>query len=151
MRTDSECLRHAQPWVPITALMITRHADSELVVRCPESLHCLRGAPVTDGQIAPHFRNVPGLCPWIGVRVHTTAPRCGCRPFITTRQLRIVLRGGRPWGPMSSIGCPGGCHVFAPIQAGRIGPHSYRPCPWIGIGVVDKGLHPPILDPQDYR
>ncbi|MGW0178652.1 hypothetical protein [Nocardia sp. NPDC003345] len=146
------CALHTEPWIPLAALSIAHHDENELVVRCPESLHCLRGALVTGGQIAPHFRNVEGLCPWIGVGVRDTVPPCGCRAFITTRQLRIVTHHGRtPWGPTASIACPGGCRDFAPIRAGRIGPHGHHPCPWIGIRVVDKGLHPPLLCAQDYR
>ncbi|MFI6315773.1 hypothetical protein ACIBEK_37195 [Nocardia fusca] len=147
MPTETACTQHTQPWIPLAALTIKNDDPGELLVRCPESLHCLRGALVTGGQIATHFRNVPGLCPWIGVGVHPTPPPCGCRPFITTRQLRIAVRGEKPWGPLSSIGCPGGCREFAPIRAGCIGPHNHRPCPWTGIRVLDKGRHPPLLHP----
>lgn len=146
------CELHTGPWVPLAALVIARHDGGELVIRCPESLYCLRGALVTGGQIAPHFRNVAGLCPWIGVGVRRTAPPCGCGPFITTRQLRTVTHHGRtPWGPIASIACPGGCRDFAPVRAGRIGPHGHRPCPWTGIRVVEKGLYPPLLTTEDYR
>ncbi|MEU1983822.1 hypothetical protein [Nocardia sp. NPDC019395] len=141
-----------EPWVPLGALTIARHDEDELIIRCPDSLYCLRGALVTGGQIAPHFRNVAGLCPWIGVGVLHTAPPCGCGPFITTRQLRIVIRhGGTPWGQIASIACPGGCREFASVRAGRIGPHSHPPCPWTGTRVVEKGLYPPLLTAQDYR
>lgn len=146
------CELHTEPWVPSTALTVSHHDGDELVIRCPDSLYCLRGALVTGGQIAPHFRNVPGLCPWIGVGVHRTGPPCGCHPFITTRQLRIVTHHGRtPWGPIAAIACPGGCREFAPIQDNRIGPHGYRRCPWTGIRLIDQGLYPPLLCAQDYQ
>lgn len=146
------CELHTEPWVRLTALDIARHDEEELIIRCPESLFCLRGAQVIGGQIAPHFRNVAGLCPWIGVGVRDTAPPCGCEPFITTRQPRIVIHhGGRPWGPIASISCPGGCPEFAPVRAGRIGPHGFSPCPWTGIHVVEKGLYPPVLTAKDYQ
>lgn len=127
------CELHTEPWVPLVALTITRHDHRELIVRCPDSLFCLRGALVAGGQIAPHFRNVAGLCPWIGVGVRQTTPSCGCGPFITTRQLRIVTHHGRtPWGPIASIACPGGCREFAPIQAGRIARTVTGPAPGPG-------------------
>ncbi|MFI5715306.1 hypothetical protein [Nocardia sp. NPDC051750] len=90
---------------------------------------------------------------WIGVGVRDTAPPCGCGPFITTRQLRIVTHHGRkPWGPLAAIACPGGCREFAPVQDdGSIGRHGCPACPWTGIQVVEKGLYPPLLAAQDYR
>ncbi|MGI5221712.1 hypothetical protein [Nocardia sp. CA-290969] len=146
------CTLHTDPWVPLSVLSVARHDESELIVRCPDSLYCLRRTLVTGGRIAPHFRNVAGLCPWIGVGVRPTAPPCGCLPFITTRQLRIVTHHGRtPWGPIASIACPGDCPEFAPIQAGRIGPHGPQPCSWAGIRVVEKGLYPPLLTAEDYQ
>ncbi|NUS92326.1 MAG: hypothetical protein HOQ36_07895 [Nocardia sp.] len=115
-------------------------------VRCPEALYCLTGAPVVDGWIGPHDRNVTGVCPWIGVRVLDGRPGCGCGPTITTRQLRIVLReGGRPDGAIRSIGCPGrGCGEIVRSGDGRIGCHG-GPCPWVGAHILDRGRHPPIL------
>lgn len=148
MTTDPAppCHRHSVPWVIGAMLEWIPDTHPHPCVRCPESLCCLKGAPVIEGRIGDHDRNVTGLCPWIGVPVLETVPGCRCEPTITTRQLRIVLReGGRPDGVVRSIGCPGrGCGAIVPLAGGRIGAHG-RPCPWVGARVVDPGAHPPIL------
>jgi hypothetical protein len=38
-------------------------------VRCPETQHCLRLAPLEDGRLGRHVRNVPGPCIWVGATV----------------------------------------------------------------------------------
>ncbi|MGW5386587.1 hypothetical protein [Nocardia sp. NPDC003963] len=99
-----------------------------------------------EGRIGEHDRNVTGICPWIGVPVLDIGARCGCAPTVTTRQLRIVLRaGGRPDGAVRSVGCPGrDCREIVSAATGRIGAHG-GPCPWVGVHIIDRGAHPPIL------
>ncbi len=141
-----QCADHAVPWLTAGLLDWTHSTRPHRRVRCPEYLFCLKGAPVVDGHIGDHERNVSGICPWIGVRVVDSVPGCGCGPTITTRQLRIVLRVDcRPNGAIRSVGCPGsGCREIVRLVQGRIGPHA-GPCPWVGVEVIDRGPHPPIL------
>lgn len=143
------CSDHSDPWVTLQVLGDIRYRGGYPLIRCPESEHCLLGAVLIDGRIAVHDRNVAGTCPWVGLRVAETLPACGCETFITTRQLRIVLRrNGHPAAPIHSINCPGNCRAFAPVDDGRIGPHGSFRCPWTGIQVVDRGMHPPLLTPE---
>ncbi|MFI5721105.1 hypothetical protein [Nocardia sp. NPDC051750] len=113
--------------------------------RCPDP-HCLRAAAVVAGRISDHDhgRNVPGPCPWVGVRVAPGPPPCGCGPYITAGQLRIVCHHqGHPRGAVTAISCPGGCANLAPVRDGRIGAHDH--CPWAGVAVRAIGLYPPLL------
>ncbi|WP_328389953.1 hypothetical protein [Nocardia sp. NBC_00416] len=123
---------------------VAREEGRPVRCRCPESEHCLLGADIVDGRIAVHPRNVTGPCPWVDMRVRDLPLACGCAPYITTRQLRIVLRrGGSPNGQPYAIGCPGNCRGLVDIQERLIAGHGR--CPWAGALVLDSGLHPPIL------
>ncbi|WP_040833765.1 hypothetical protein [Nocardia brevicatena] len=116
-------------------------------------------APVDHtGHITRHPRTVPGACPWVGVRVvgdtHTVCS-CGKPPYITTRQLRIVLRKGNfPFGPVRDLRCPGSLHCldYAPVDVhGMIGDNARDiplQCPWVGVRVHNRGLPPALLDPE---
>jgi hypothetical protein len=147
-----ECACAAGPWLTTDVLESARYRGSPSMIRCPDSEYCLRGAEIVNGRIVEHPRNVPGVCPWTGVRVVESGRGCGCGPYITTRQLRIVMRlGGHPSRRIYAIGCPGGCRKFATVAGGRIVEHGYVRCPWEGVRVLDAGRYPPLFRHEDYR
>jgi len=149
MTGNNVCEYHTDPWIVVDMLGRFRYSDGVPVVRCPESGFCLRGAPIVAGRIAFHFRNVPGSCPWVDIQVAETMPTCGCEPYITTRQLRIVLRvGGYPRGVIRAINCPGGCTGLVSVDRDRITEHRGGACRWSGIRIIDRGWYPPILVPE---
>ncbi|MGW5385623.1 hypothetical protein [Nocardia sp. NPDC003963] len=117
--------------------------------RCPETLHCLHGTTVVDSRVAEHWRNVPGECPWVGIRVtgHTVCP-AGHRPWISSRQLRSGVHRDRA-GSITTIGCPGLCPVRnVTIVAGRVSEHlrdSRTVCPWSGTRIISRDFPPPLL------
>ncbi|GGL25100.1 hypothetical protein [Nocardia jinanensis] len=117
--------------------------------RCPETLHCLHGAAVVSGRVAEHWRNVPGECPWVGMKV-TDCVVCplGHRPWISSRQLRSPLFRNRA-GSITTIACPGLCPVRnVTIVDGRVGEHlrdSRTVCAWSGTRIVSRDFPPPLL------
>ena len=148
MPTESSCSCGDEPWILLAMLSVSETDEGSVVVRCTDSLHCLRGGPVVDGRIGEHHRNVAGVCPWLGMRVRLRRPECGCAAFITTRQLRIVLRAGlHPRGEIRSVPCPG-CGRFVSTPDGCLEQHADGRCPWVGVKVLDKGFHPPLLGPE---
>lgn len=120
--------------------------------RCPETLHCLHGTTVAHGRVADHWRNVPGECPWVGMKVtdHVACP-CGHRPWISSRQLRSPVHRDHS-GIITAIGCPGLCPSRnVTLVDGRIGDHlrdSRTICPWSGISIVTTDFAPPLLIPR---
>jgi hypothetical protein len=148
MTIEGLCACGDEPWVVLGMLTVSRCDEDGLIVRCPDSLHCLRGAAVVDGRIGEHHRNVPGVCPWLGMRVRLHPPECGCPARITTRQLRIVLRAGcHPRGEIRSVPCPG-CKCFVSTPDGVFERHGDGRCSWAGVKVVAEGFPPPLLGPE---
>ena len=141
-----ECRR--RPWVTIAMLGGIHYVrdDGTPLVRCPDRDHCLRGAPIVHGHLGEHWRNMPvPECQWAGIRVRDNMPcRCGGRPWINARTLKIVgYQGGWPTGPLRSVGCPGCRYRIADVQRSRIVPHSRvagEPCAWSGIHVESPAV-----------
>lgn len=146
MPTSCNC---RAPWVYADMLGgIKAGIDGVQFVACPETLHCLRRAPIVDGAIGAHFRNVPGMCPWVEVRVRQTAPPCGCTPAVTTRQLGAHVIQNRTFkGRAHAVFCPG-CHTLALIENNRFVDHHHGRCPWIGVRLLEQGTYPPLFTPQ---
>ncbi|MGA6208260.1 hypothetical protein [Nocardia testacea] len=117
--------------------------------RCPETRYCLHGTTVLDGRVAEHWRNVPGECPWAGMKVteYAVCP-LGHRPWISSRQLRGAVHRDSA-GAITAIGCPGLCPVRnVTVVDGLVGEHlrdSHTVCQWSGTRIVSRDFPPPLL------
>ncbi|MEU2141981.1 hypothetical protein [Nocardia rhamnosiphila] len=142
----SACDCRIEPWIHL-GMLITKTSSG--LYRCPETLHCLHGTAVLDGRVAEHWRNVPGECPWVGMKV-TGQAVCplGHRPWISSRHLRSAVHRDRG-GAITTIGCPGLCPVRnVTIVEGLVGEHlrdSRTVCPWSGTRIVSRDFPPPLL------
>ncbi|MGW1740680.1 hypothetical protein ACWCPQ_17935 [Nocardia sp. NPDC001965] len=142
----SDCACLLEPWIHI-GMLVTKTATG--LYRCPETLHCLHGTTVVGGRVAEHWRNVPGECPWVGIKVTESAVcRRGHTPWISSRQLRSPVHRDRA-GSITGIGCPGLCPARnVTIVDGRVGEHlrdSRTICPWSGTRIVSRDFPPPLL------
>ncbi|MGW0179707.1 hypothetical protein [Nocardia sp. NPDC003345] len=143
---ETHCHCRNEPWIHTGML---RNMSTPGRYRCPETLHCLHGTTIGGGRIAEHWRNVPGECPWAGLRV-TGRAVCGCGrgPWITLRYLRIVVRRNLT-GPVSAIACPGLCSgPDITVLDDLILDHprdSRTSCPWSGTRIVPIGTPPPLF------
>jgi hypothetical protein len=147
------CLCDTGPWVLLSMLDVKRNDDTGISITCPDE-HCLLGAPVVSGAIAEHGRNVPGTCPWVGVRILHEVPRCGHGPRIWTRQLKAPISREKrhPRGAIKGAKCPG-CGHAAPVTGGAYGTHgdAKTPCEWTGVMLIDRGHYPNIFRPEHGR
>lgn len=148
MQGTSECRCRTAPWIHIG--MLTPKPSPGLYY-CPEKQHCLHGTRLHDGRVADHWRNVPGECPWVGMRV-TDEPtcRCGRGPWINLQYIRICTRRNLT-GPLVSVRCPGWCPCrLVAVADGRLEEHlrdSRTLCPWSGTRLIPIGLPPPLFPP----
>ncbi|MGW1741307.1 hypothetical protein ACWCPQ_21165 [Nocardia sp. NPDC001965] len=144
----TECRCRIAPWIH-TGMLVPKSSPG--LYYCPEKQYCLHGTRLADGRIADHWRNVPGECPWVGMKVSDSpACECGRGPWINLRQLRIFIRTNLI-GPVTAISCPGLCPgTLVTVADERIADHSYdsrTPCPWSGIRVIPIGTPPPLFPP----
>ena len=138
-----ECRTH--PWVTIGMLGLA-HSSSD-VIRCPDSDHCHFGAPIRDGVIAPHYRNMPGRCRWEGLRVRESMPcQCGGWPWIRSGILGTVVHEGLiPVNPVRAASCPG-CNKLVAVEKNRFSLHPLKTggCVWSGIYIALGAAVPPL-------
>lgn len=124
------------------------------IYRCPETNNCLHGARLLNSRIAEHWRNVPGPCPWVGMKViAATTCECGLGPWISLRQLRLFIRKNL-FGPLTSIDCPGLCagpDPFVAVIDNYVADHprdTRTRCPWSGTRIAAMGAAPPLFLPE---
>ena len=137
------CECRTTPWVTIEMLGGLHHTDDSGIryVRCPDRDHCLRGAPVRDGRLADHWRNIDRpSCRWIGHEVRESMPcQCGGWPWIRSSTLSLVTHVGLiPSNPVASLSCPG-CRKWVDADRNRIAFHTRHDdtaCVWSGIYVA---------------
>lgn len=136
------------PWIHM-GMLAPRPAPG--LYHCPEKLHCLRGTRLEGGRVANHWRNVPGECPWVGMKVNDKSMcECGRGPWINLRFLRIFVRRNLI-GPVTAIDCPGMCPgPLVPVVDERVADHlrdSRALCPWSGTRIISIGAPPPLFPP----
>lgn len=138
-----ECRTH--PWVTIGMLGHTQ-ANSSDVIRCPDREHCHFGAPIRDGVIAPHYRNMTGRCAWEGLRVRASMPcECGGWPWIRADVLRNVSHEDMILvNPVRAASCPG-CRKRVDVEKNRFALHPLKTggCVWSGIYIATGASVPP--------
>jgi hypothetical protein len=145
-----ECAR--QPWVTIDMLggIAFTGGDGTSFVRCPDREHCLRGAPVIDGRLGEHWRNIETPCRWTGLRVRESAPcACGGRPWVRSEMLRMFFHKDlKPASPLRSASCPGCRNSLVEVEHNRFTTHlchADQRCPWSGIFLAIGSRTPPAL------
>ncbi|MEV0367487.1 hypothetical protein [Nocardia fusca] len=154
MITDNPatCDCRRRPWVTIAMLggLYATRDDGIRLVKCPDSNHCLKGAPVIHGHLAQHWRNMEyPKCKWEGIRVTDSMPcHCGGWPWVRAETLKLYVNEMlAPGRPLKSVGCPGCRNSLVDVERSRIAVHTRHagePCAWSGIYVAVGNEVPPL-------
>lgn len=149
MITDNPatCDCRRRPWVTLAMLggLYSEREDGTRLVKCLDRDHCLLGAPIIDGHLGEHPRNMerPG-CKWTGILVQDSKPCiCGGWPWVRASTLKLVFHENISClSPIDRVGCPLCPGTIVGVTNSRIDMH--RRCSWSGIYVAVGSDVPPL-------
>ncbi|WP_280421155.1 hypothetical protein [Nocardia carnea] len=129
------CQCEKAPWVSL-AMLDGYRRTGERIATCPDRQHCLHGAPIRNGVIADHWRNLPGPCPWVGMRVFASSTCLGCFGHPRVPERLVLAPRHLINHEITSVFCPGhyGDRTLVEVRDRRIAEHGR--CPWGGALLV---------------